>query len=211
MENPQHQVEIKRFALGRTEVTQGEWQAAMRNNPSRFKDCGDDCPVEQVSWNDAQEFIKKLNQRTGKAYRLPSEAEWEYAARAGVTTAFSMGNCISMQQANYDGQNYSYNNCSSTGVFRKSTVKVGSFKANAFGLYDMHGNVYEWVEDRYHDNYQGAPSDGSAWLSGGKDYRVLRGGSWDYGPGNLRLASRNRTSPDIRNGRYGFRVARTLP
>jgi formylglycine-generating enzyme required for sulfatase activity len=159
--------------------------------------CGDDCPVEQVSWNDAQEYIKKLNVMTGKAYSLPSEAQWEYAARAGTTTAFHTGNIITAKQANFDGS---------------KTIRVASLNSpNAFGLHDMHGNVWEWTQDVY-ANYTGVPTDGSAWTDGGqRQQRVLRGGSWYGSPEYLRSASRARDRPDSRYNGGGFRLARTVP
>ncbi len=145
----QHQVTLSRsYYLQTTEVTQGQWKAVMGNNPSYFKNCGEDCPVEQVSWFDTQDFIRKLNQKENTSkYRLPSEAEWEYAARAGKTSPFHTGNCITTDQANYDG-NYPLTGCSK-GEYRQKKVRVKSFNPNAFGLYDMHGNVYEWCQDWY--------------------------------------------------------------
>ncbi len=202
-EKPPHRVSIKSFALGKYEVTQGQWKAVMGSNPSRFTSCGDNCPVEQVSWNDIQQYIQKLNQQTGQNYRLPSEAEWEYAARAGTSSKYWWGDNIGNNNANCDGCGSQWDN--------KTTAPVGSFKPNAFGLYDMHGNVWEWAQDWYHDNYSGAPSDGSAWESGGEQrYRVLRGGSWISVPAVLRSAFRSRSSPVNRNIGYGFRLARTL-
>ena len=200
IEGPQHRVSIGKFAMGQFEVTQGQWKALMGNNPSRFNDCGDDCPVERVSWNDAQEFVKKLNAKTGKAYRLPSEAEWEYAARAGTTTAYAFGATLSGSQANFW----------ESAIVK--TVRVGSYSANNFGLSDMHGNVCEWVQDCWHDNYQGAPTDGRAWDTRCNDEarRVLRGGSWFYGPEILRSARRDWDSPDAIRVSSGFRVARTF-
>jgi formylglycine-generating enzyme required for sulfatase activity len=139
---------------------------------------------------------------TGKEYRLLSEAEWEYAARAGTTTAYSWGDDIGIGNANCDS-------CGSR--WDKQTSPVGSFKPNAWGLYDMHGNVYEWVEDTWHDNYSGAPVDGSAWLKGGDEsQRVVRGGSWNLNPGHLRAASRGWYPTDFRYNFIGFRLARTL-
>ncbi|RZS57115.1 SUMF1/EgtB/PvdO family nonheme iron enzyme [Sphaerotilus mobilis] len=207
-ERPQRAVAVKGFLLGKYEVTQGEWKAVMGSNPSGFKDCGDRCPVEEVSWNEVQEYLKRLNAKSGKAYRLASEAEWEYAARAGTTTPFSTGQTITAAQANFDG-NYTYNG-GPKGEYRSKTVTVGSFGANIFGLHDMHGNVWEWVQDAWHDNYSGAPSDGSAWMNGGdQSRRVLRGGSWSSTPHRLRSASRFFDAPDDRSETVGFRVART--
>jgi formylglycine-generating enzyme required for sulfatase activity len=198
-EKPVHQVTISNaFYMGKYEVTQAQWQAVMGNNPSYFKDCNQ-CPVEQVSWNDAQEFIRELNAREdGFTYRLPSEAEWEYACRAGTTTAFAFGDSLSSEQANFDG-NQPYGGAPK-GVYREKTVPVGTFQPNGWGLFDMHGNVQEWCEDWFHDNYNGAPTDGSVWKS--KSYapyrRVLRGGGWYYGypTSLLRSASRFPLEPD---------------
>ena len=156
-----------------------------------------------MSWDDAKEYIAWLTRITGKEYRLLTEAEWEYAARAGATTAYSWGDEIGDGNANCDGCASHWDN--------KQTAPVGSFKPNAFGLYDMHGNVYEWVEDPWHDNYSGAPVDGSAWLEGGEaSRRVVRGGSWDDDPPYLRAAFRDRNSSDRRYYNLGFRLARTL-
>jgi formylglycine-generating enzyme required for sulfatase activity len=202
-EEPVHSVSVSSFALGKYELTQGQWKAVMGSNPSKFSNCGDNCPVEQVSWNDIQQYIQKLNAKSGQRYRLPSEAEWEYAARAGSMGKYSWGNGIGRNNANCDGCGSQWDN--------KSTAPVGQFRPNAFGLYDMHGNVWEWVQDYFHDNYSGAPSDGSAWESGGEQKRrVLRGGSWDY-PADLRSAVRGGSSPGSRGINFGFRVARTAP
>lgn len=203
-EGPHHQVTIRDgFYMGRYEVTQAQWQQVMGSNPSSFK--AENLPVETVSWNEAQEFIRKLNaMNDGYVYRLPTEAEWEYACRAGTTTPFAFGSTLSSDQANFDG-NYPYGGAAK-GVFREKTTTVGSFQPNAFGLYDMHGNLWEWCEDWYHDSYNGAPADGSAWLGGGGQYRVLRGGSWDYNANYLRSAYRDRNVPDYRNISLGFRV-----
>lgn len=198
---PLHPVNIKQFAIGKTEVTQAQWQTVMGSNPSEFKNCGPTCPVDRVSWKDIQQYIQKLNAKTGQSYRLPSEAEWEYAARAGTRTAFWWGDTISTEQANYKAKD----------LFRKATVPVNSFNANPFGLHNVHGNVWEWVEDCWHDNYNGAPSDGSAWTTNCIDNdRVLRGGSYDTGPPWLSSYFRGwRTSNDRRKN-AGFRLARSL-
>jgi formylglycine-generating enzyme required for sulfatase activity len=200
-EKPPHRVSIRSFEIGRTEVTQGQWQAVMGSNPSRFNNCGNDCPVERVSWTDIQQFIQRLNARTGKTYRLPSEAEWEYAARAGSTGRWSFGgNEEQLGQHAWFGDNS-----------RGSTQRVAQKQPNAFGLYDMHGNALEWVEDCWHNNYNGAPTDGSAWTTGcSGDWRVLRGGSWLNYPAILRSAIRSRITPDYRGDSDGFRLARTL-
>jgi formylglycine-generating enzyme required for sulfatase activity len=210
-EHPKHPVKItKPFYLQTTEVSQGQWEKVMGDNPSRFKDCGDDCPVEAVSWNYVQEFIFKLNQmESTNKYRLPTEAEWEYACRAGTRTTFFTGECISTDQANYDGI-YPGNNCPK-GQYREKTVKVGSFQPNAWGLYDMHGNVWEWVEDDWHNNYKGAPTDGRAWVDNPRrSSRVLRGGSWSYDAWFVRSASRYGFKSVYRSHSKGFRVARDL-
>jgi formylglycine-generating enzyme required for sulfatase activity len=197
-EKPVHHVTIaKPFAMGKTEVTQGQWKAVMGNNPSSFGNCGDTCPVEQVSWNDVQRFLQKLNARTGKQYRLPSEAEWEYACRAEG-------------KQEYCGSDYINSIAWYSNNGGLTTHPVASKQANAWGLYDMSGNVGEWVEDIYHDNYSGAPADGSAWLGDGAK-RVLRGGSWNYGPQGGRAAYRGWFEPSFRSNRYGFRLAETLP
>jgi formylglycine-generating enzyme required for sulfatase activity len=200
-EKPVHRVTIaKPFAIGKTEVTQAQWHAVMGNDPSYFTACGDACPVEQVSWNDAQAFIQKLNAKTGKQYRLPTEAEWEYACRAG-------------NQQEYCGSDIadsvSWNSFNSGSFFFNTPHPVATKHANAFGLYDMSGNVWEWVEDNYHDNYSGAPADGSAWEGG--SMHVLRGGSWGYDQKYSRAASRSKFGPSYRYYSYGFRLARTLP
>lgn len=193
-EKPVHQVTIREgFYMGRYEVTQAQWQAVMGTNPSEFR--GENLPVEQVSWNDAQEFIQKLNAlNDGFIYRLPSEAEWEYACRAGTTGDYA-GEPNSMGW--YDANS------------GKRTHPVGKKQANGFGLYDMHGNVWEWCQDVYHENYNGAPTDGSTWLSGGdSNKRVFRGGSWfNVVALILRSALRNRAVPDFRSHDLGFRVA----
>jgi len=192
-ENPVHQVNIRQgFWMGKYEVTQAQWKAVMGSNPSEFK--GDDRPVEKVSWDDVQSYLKK----SGSAYRLPSEAEWEYAARGGTTTTYSWGNVIGTNRANCNGCGSQWDN--------KQTAPVGSFSANDFGLYDMHGNVWEWTSDCWNESYTGAPSDGSAWLTGSCDGRVLRGGSWFNVPRYLRSAYRNGYDTGYRNDDIGFRV-----
>ncbi|WP_041235344.1 formylglycine-generating enzyme family protein [Dactylococcopsis salina] len=166
---------------------------------------GENNPVERVSWHKAKEFCQKLSEQTGKTYRLPSEAQWEYACRAGTTTPFYFGETISTDLANYDG-NSRYGN-GKKGVYRIKTTPVRSFPPNAFGLYDMHGNVWEWCEDVWHENYEGAPNDGSAWLTEGDHYRrVMRGGSWYPNPRYCRCANRDWGTPDYVNLDNGFRV-----
>lgn len=199
-EKPVHRVRVRRFALSKYEVTQALWEVVMGENPSRFENCAL-CPVENVSWEDIQTFLKKLNSLTGERYRLPTEAEWEYAARGG-------------QQS----RGYQYagsNEPDSVAWYRKNSGDrlhpVGEKQPNELGLYDMSGNVLEWVEDCWNESYSGAPSDGRAWQSGDCALRVLRGGSWSSDPQDLRSASASGMFTDIRSGNFGFRVARTCP
>ena len=201
-ESPQHQVTVPSFCMGKYELTQAQYQAIMGNNPANFK--GNNRPVENVSWDDAVAFCQKLSQRTGKKYRLPSEAEWEYACRAGTTTPFYFGESITPELVNYDG-NYPYASAPK-GQYRQQTTDVGTFPPNAFGLYDMHGNVLEWCQDDYQENYINAPTDGSASTVLSATYKLLRGGSWDYIAGHCRSANRYRYLRDFRALNYGFRV-----
>jgi eukaryotic-like serine/threonine-protein kinase len=201
-EEPQHRVNVAGFFMGRFAVTQAQWQTVMGNNPSKFT--GKNLPVERVSWNDAQAFCKKLNQQTGRTYRLPSEAEWEYACRAGTTTPFHFGLTITPELANYDG-NYTHGS-GPKGQHRKRTTPVGSFAANGFGLYDMHGNVWEWCLDHWHGDYTGAPTDGSAMVRGDSSLKVLRGGCWDYNPWFCRSARRTRVDTKFESPENGFRL-----
>lgn len=203
----QHRVTIsKGYYMQTTEVTQGQWRAVMEYNPSRFDRCGDDCPVEWITWHDAQKFISRLNEREmTDIYRLPTEAEWEYAARAGTTTPFSTGRCISSDQANYDGSD-PLAGCPK-GRYRQKTVPVASFAPNAWGLYDMHGNVFEWCQDWYGENYysDGPQTDPKGPLTGSE--RVLRGGSWSSVMSSQRLASRVSRPPDRSIVGLGLRLA----
>jgi eukaryotic-like serine/threonine-protein kinase len=203
-ENPQHQVKVTGFFMGRYLVTQEQYLAIMGNNPATFK--GDKRPVESVSWDNAVEFCKKLSQKTGRNYRLPSEAEWEYACRAGTATPFYFGETITTDLANYDGTQAPYGSVPK-GVSRKETTEVGKFPPNAFGLYDMHGNVWEWCQDVGNYNYNGAPIDGSPWLTGKDiDTKLLRGGSWNLNPFYCRSAARDfHLRVDNRNS-HGFRL-----
>ena len=231
VEGPQHQVSVPSFWMGKYPVTQAQWRAVvglpkvstdLDADPADFK--GDNRPVEQVSWHEAVEFCARLSAHTGQEYRLPSEAEWEYACRAHTTTPFHFGETITPDLANYwgiDGTvegkpvpgNYGQG---PKGITRRETTDVGSFKqANTFGLYDMHGNVWEWCQDIWHDKYDNAPTDSSAWTTGGDDsYRMLRGGSWIDFPWYCRSAYRYWLRPDGRLNLDGFRVvcssARTL-
>ena len=199
-ETPQHRVQIQSFAIGKYKVTQEEWYSVMGNNPSQNK--GRTLPVAQVSWDDIQQFIAKLNQETGQKYRLPSEAEWEYAARAGTTTEWSFGNDETKLG------NYAWYRRNSG----EKTQAVGQKLPNAFGLFDMHGNMNERTQDCWHETYAGAPTDGSAWTTGcSGNYRVVRGGSWYDIPANVRSASRGSGGdPDYRSSLNGFRLARDL-
>ncbi|MDZ8026717.1 MAG: SUMF1/EgtB/PvdO family nonheme iron enzyme [Nostoc sp. DedQUE11] len=201
-EEPQHVVNVPAFFIGKFEVTQVQYLQIMSSNPSRFK--GAKRPVENVSWNNAVDFCKKLSQKTGHAYRLPTEAEWEYACRAGTTTPFHFGETITTELANYNG-NYTYASAPK-GKYRQQTTEIGSFPPNAFGLYDMHGNVWEWCQDTWHDSYKGAPSDGSAWIDNNNQYRIVRGGSWFDYPRICRSASRDQNFNGIRYLNIGFRV-----
>jgi formylglycine-generating enzyme required for sulfatase activity len=221
IEGPQHEVNVSDFWLGKYPVTQAQWRTVaalppidkkLNPEPADFK--GDARPIEQVSWNDATEFCKRLSQYTQRQYRLPTEAEWEYACRAGTTTPFSFGPTITPALANYaptegehNGHRWSGNYGEGPiGEYRQQTTEVGIFPANAFGLYDMHGNVWEWCLDRWHKTYEAAPRDGSAWLSPDADKRILRGGSWFFFPALCRSAFRNRRAPETRLNRIGFRV-----
>ena len=215
-ERPQHRVTVPPFFMGKYPVTQAQWKTVanlpqvnrkLYPDPSRFK--GANRPVEQVSWYDAVEFCARLSQKTGTIYRLPSEAEWEYACRARTTTPFHFGETITTDLANYSG-NDTYA-AGSKGIYRQETTSVGSFGvANAFGLYDMHGNVWEWCADPWHDSYQGAPADGTVWdkncTEGDNQTRLLRGGSWSHDPRFCRSAFRSRNAPDDHNTKSGFRV-----
>jgi formylglycine-generating enzyme required for sulfatase activity len=220
-ESPQHSVTVQPFFMGKYQVTQAQWRFVahlpqvnkeLNPDPSNFKGDGSTSltnhrPVEQVSWEDAVEFCDRLSQYTGRTYRLPSEAEWEYACRAGTTTPFHFGETITTDLANYDGES-TYGN-GVEGVYRRETTEVGSFGvANNFGLYDMHGNVWEWCQDDWHSDYEGAPIDGSAWLNNEENNngKLLRGGSWYSNPGNCRSAYRLNYNLDYNNDHIGFRV-----
>jgi len=217
-EGPQHEVRVNAFWMGRYPVTQAQWRFVagleqvdreLNPEPSRFK--GDKRPVERVNWDDAVEFCARLSRYTKREYRLPSEAEWEYACRAGTKTPFHFGETITTELANYSGS-YTYGE-GPNGEYRRETTEVDHFGvANAFGLCDMHGNVWEWCQDTWHHNYEGAPTDGSAWVTGGDNsYRVLRGGSWAYGPEFCRSAFRDYDVPGGIGSLIGFRVVCAPP
>lgn len=207
-EEPQHEVTIARpFAVGRYPVTFSEWDAfvAAEGTTHRPDDKGwgrGRQPVIHVSWDDAQAYVAWLSDQTGQPYRLLSEAEWEYAARAGSQTRYPWGNEPGKNKANFDGSGSQWS--------KRQTSPVGSFAPNVFGLHDMIGNVWEWVQDTWHDNYQGAPDDGRAWEEG-SDSRVVRGGSWFVDPGGCRAACRGGLSPDDRVNVLGFRVCCAPP
>ena len=213
-----HKVEITRgYYLQTTEVTQGQWESVMFDNPSAFDECGYNCPVESVSWNDVQAFIRRLNEKDKTAdYRLPTEAEWEYACRLGaeknlitgmihgLAGLFSSGDCLSTDTANYNG-NYPFSDCPK-GVYREAPVPVASFPPNQIGLYDMHGNVYEWCADRYGPY----PADKVADPRGRQygDYRVYRGGSWYSSARYCRAAYRGKEKADYKYHNLGFRLVK---
>ena len=227
-ELPRHSVTVPQFFMGKHSITQAQWRAVaaypameqeMKPDPSQFK--GDNRPVEQVSWDDATEFCRRLSQHTGRIYRLPSESEWEYACRAGTTTPFHFGETISDELANYCAEDREidekrYQGTYGRGVlgeYRKETMEVGQFPANPFGLYDMHGNILEWCEDDIHVTYDGAPSDGSAWVESDRTEtrRLLRGGSWSGIPEYCRSAVRYYFSRDYSSYAVGFRVCCVPP
>jgi formylglycine-generating enzyme required for sulfatase activity len=212
-ESPQHVVRVDAFSMGRYPITQAQWRFVaglpridrnLEPDPSSFT--GDNRPVERVSWYEAVEFCDRLSEFLGTPCRLPSEAEWEYACRARTTTPFHFGETITPELANYRGIE-TYGDGPS-GIYREETTSVGSFGiANAFGLYDMHGNVWEWCQDVWHSNYDGAPTDGSAWVEGGDDsIRLLRGGSWALNPQGCRSANRGSLNPDDHGVDIGFRL-----
>ena len=198
-EKPAHRVQLDSFEIGKYEVTQALWQAVMGENPSKFEGCAE-CPVEMVSWDDVQTFLAKLNALTGQQYRLPTEAEWEYAARGGRHS----------RDYEYAGSN----DAGAVGWYGDNsgdkTHPVGRKRANELGLHDMSGNVEEWVQDCWNDGYEGAPDDGRAWERGDCSRRVVRGCSWLNSPRGLRSANRVRSDTGIRSFNLGFRVTRTL-
>lgn len=208
-EMPKHRVTFNTgFWLGKYEVTQGDWQTVMGDNPSSFKDCGPNCPVEQVSWDDIQVFIRRLNAKDDSyEYSLPSEAQWEYAARSGATTAFAFGDTLNSSQANLDGE---FPFASTKGTKIGKTVPAGSYKPSAWGLYDMHGNVWEWVQDIYSPTRYSAAlfTQNSANVTkGDPDTRVLRGGSWASRAVDTRSAYRGKSLASLRVDYVGFRIA----
>jgi formylglycine-generating enzyme required for sulfatase activity len=198
-EMPQHAVHLQGFSISQAPITQAQWRAVamlppvdrkLDPDPSYFT--GDSLPVERVSWHDAMEFCARLSIKTRKPITLPSEAQWEYACRADTTTAYAFGDTLTNQMVNYEGN---------------TTTPVGTYPANPWGLHDMHGNVWEWCLDDYRAGYEGAPTDGSAWVRGRQPGKVLRGGSWDDDPGFCRSASRYEAIPVCRYDKFSFRVA----
>ena len=225
-ESPQHEVNVSTFFMSKYPVTQAQWRvvAAMpqvnrelKLDPSRFQ--GDKRPVEHVSWFDAVEFCDRLSTHTSREYRLPTEAEWEYACRAGTTTPFHFGETITTDLANYRGTDYEEREWSGSygrgpkGQYRGETTPVDQFEiANAFGLCDMHGNLWEWCQDNWHENYEGVPSNGSAWLNESNEAsRIRRGGCWVARPSNCRSAYRSKHSPSEHIYCLGFRVVCSAP
>ncbi len=213
-EAPQHKVTIKPFFMAKYLITQAQWEViASRNdlkvkddlnpNPAHFK--GENNPVERVSWHDAVEFCARLSRLTTKEYKLPSEAQWEYGCRAGTETSFYCGETITSELANHK-RNYTYADEPQGIIYRKKTTSVGEFPPNGFGLYDMHGNLWEWCEDDWHNNYENAPSDGKLWIDKNSKPKVLRGGSWLYYPYDCRSAYRSINNPSFGLNSYGLRV-----
>ena len=211
-ECPQHEVNVPPFFIGKYPITQAQWQAIaitakididLETNPSNFK--GDELLVERVNYYEAMEFCKRLSRETKREYRLPSEAEWEYACRAGTKTPFHFGETITGELANYNTSNFYADE--PTGEYRQQTSPVGQFPFNAFGLYDMNGNVWEWCADTWHDNYNGAPTDGSVWIKNGNYNRSpLQGGSWGNSPSCCRSAYRSNMNRRYYSSKIGFRV-----
>ncbi len=204
-EQPIHRVSLKSFYIGKYTITQEQYQSIVGKNPSTFK--GNNHPVECVSWHDAMEFCEQLSQHRGQTYTLPSESQWEYACRGGTNTPFYFGDTITPDLVNHKND-YTYREVFK-GMNRERTTAVGSFPPNAFGLYDMHGNVWEWCLDSWHENYQGAPTDGSGWMKMNDGYHLLRGGSWGSNPDYCRSAYRVKRSQMIRYRSIGFRVCFT--
>lgn len=196
-ERPQHLVQIRSFAIGMFEVTQEQWHAVMGTNPSRTK--GRTWPVENMSWDEAQLYVQKLSQQTGQRYRLPSEAEWEYASRAGSSTIYPWGENDHLLHVHAWFNSIAH-----------APNPVGMKNPNPFGLHDMVGNVAEWTQDCWHDHFKGAPQDGSAWTSGRCSLKTVRGGSWNDGPSDLRSAKRLGIPKDFSGNTLGLRVVREL-
>ena len=202
-EQPQHFVTIKSFMMGKFLITQAQWKAVMSKlPPCRFK--GEDLPIERVSWEDAQKFCQRLSKQTGRNYHLPNETQWEYACRAGTNTSFSFGATLTTDLANFNGEHVFKDE--PRGIYRHVTTEGGNFPPNALGLYDMHGNLWEWCEDTWLDDYSSSPRDSSSYQNKASHYRVARGGSW-HEPANLcRSAARLRVLQSEADEYIGFRV-----
>jgi formylglycine-generating enzyme required for sulfatase activity len=206
-EQPQHLVMIKSFMMGKFLITQGQWKAVMgKLPPCRFK--GDHLPVERVSWNDAQKFCQRLSKITARNYQLPSETQWEYACRAGTTTPFSFGETLTVEIANFNGEHTFRDE--PRGSYFHSTNEGGKFPPNAFGLYDMHGNLWEWCADNWLGDYTASPRGGDSYQDRGSKYRVARGGSWHEPPSLCRSAARLRVLQSDADEVMGFRVMREI-
>ncbi|HXX81077.1 MAG TPA: SUMF1/EgtB/PvdO family nonheme iron enzyme [Thermodesulfovibrionales bacterium] len=199
-EKPVHEVCVNDFYVGKFKVTQGQWKAVQGNSPSNFSNCGDNCPVEQVSWDDAQNFVRRINQLTGRTYRLLTEAEWEFAARSGGKNEKYAGTSSDLELGKYAW--YSGNS-------GKQTHPVGQKRPNGLGLYDMSGNVWEWVQDIYSDSAYASHNRNNPLYTGNGDHRVRRGGSWIRDSGSVRAANRDDGPPDYRSSGVGFRLAMT--
>lgn len=215
-ERPLHQVKVEQFLIGEYPVTQAQWRTVaklpqikreLKLNPSHFQ--GDNRPIESISWLEAIEFCDRLSAYTGKQYRLPTEAEWEYACRGNTDSPFAYGETLTRELADY-ASTYAYALETGSG-YRGGTTSVGTFMPNAFGLYDLHGNVREWCADPWHENYHGAPSNSKVWNKGGhKSWRTLRGGSWANKPSHCRSAHRSGYPENLLNRAIGFRVATNM-
>jgi formylglycine-generating enzyme required for sulfatase activity len=202
-ERPVHQVTVAPFLMSKYLITQAQWRLIMGTPHSRFT--GDHLPVERMSWHEAGRFCERLSKRTNRTYRLPSEAHWEYACRAGTSTPFHYGETITTEVANYNGE-FTYRG-EPKGIYRHTTTPVDQFLPNAFGLHDMHGNLWEWCADAWHDSYDGAPTDDRMWPTTGKEtYRVARGGSWHDIPAVCRSAARLKADANDAEEIIGFRV-----
>jgi formylglycine-generating enzyme required for sulfatase activity len=202
-ERPVHQVTVAPFLMSKYLITQAQWRLIVGTPHPRFT--GDRLPVERVSWHDTVRFCERLSNRTGRTYRLPSEAQWEYACRAGTSTPFHFGETLTTEVANYNGE-FVYR-AEPKGVYRHTTTAVDVFPPNAFGLHDMHGNLWEWCADAWHDSYDGAPTDSRVWQSTGKEpHRVARGGSWHDIPNVCRSAARLKVDTNDAEEIIGFRV-----
>lgn len=216
-ERPAHQVSVTSFDISKTEITFNQWDGCYHDGgcttyPNDENWGRGQRPVINVSWNDTQQYVAWLSRKTGKHYRLPSEAEWEYAARANTQTFYTHGDCIINAQANFDARFiWNKEQCNTTGNFLNKTHEVGHLEPNAFGLYDMHGNVWEWTQDCFHDNYQGAPAHSEAWKTASSPCKshVLRGGSWHDLPWDLRAAVRQQEIANLSNNTTGFRIVKT--